>query len=339
MASIGDVARVAGVSRTTVSHVISGKRRVSEPVAERVRHAMARLGYVPSRAAQNLAHGVTRTIGLLVPDVGNSFFADVAKGVESASIERGYNIILGNTGWNRERELFYFETLQSRAVDGVVYAAGAPTPGSRIAELLAGMPLVAVDEEIGDFGGATVVSDNAVGGRMVAEHLIERGHRNVLVAGVDRNLASGWKRVEGFTSVWSERPAGDAAHVELADGSFEEECGHRTAAEYAPRIRDGEITAVFALNDMVALGVLRALDEAGLNVPRDCSVVGFDDITTARHVRPGLTTVRQDAVGMGALAADSLLDALAGEDVQRRRVLPVTLIERQTTAEVSRVSR
>ncbi|MCW8220074.1 LacI family DNA-binding transcriptional regulator [Streptomyces griseolus] len=146
--SIGDVARLAGVSRTTVSHVISGKRPVSDAVEDRVRSAMTELGYAPSRMAQNLASGTTRTMGLLVPDIGNGFFADIAKGVERTAIAGGYNMLLCNTGWNLERELFYLETLKSRAVDGVVYAAGVPAATSQLTGLLGGLPVVAVDEEL-----------------------------------------------------------------------------------------------------------------------------------------------------------------------------------------------
>ncbi|WP_069816395.1 LacI family DNA-binding transcriptional regulator [Streptomyces sp. TP-A0874] len=330
--SIGDVAHRAGVSRTTVSHVISGKRRVSEAVTKRVRSAMEELGYVPSRTAQNLAHGTTRTIGLLVPDIGNSYFADIAKGVEGAAIRRGFNVVLCNTGWNLERELFYIETLRSRAVDGVVYAAGVPAPSSQLTEMLAGMPVVAVDEELGDVALATIVSDNEAGGRMVAEHLADLGHTRALIVGVNSGLESARRRVEGFSAVWEERTGSLPSMVE---GSFEEKFGYHAVKDRAPSIGRDAVTAVFALNDMAALGVLRALAEEGLSVPDECSVVGFDDIFTARHTTPGITTVRQDAVAMGSIAADTLLNVLDGASdggPVRDRVLPVSLIERQTTA-------
>jgi LacI family transcriptional regulator len=332
--SISDVASWAGVSRSTVSHVLSGKRPVSQVVQQRVREAMKELGYAPSRTAQNLAWGTTRTLGLLVPDIGNSFFADVAKGVEQASIERGFNVLLCNTGWNSERELFYLETLKSRAVDGVVYAAGAAPPTSHLVNLLAGVAVVAVDEELGELAQSTIVSDNWAGGVLVAEHLAGLGHRRAVVLGANPQLASSMQRVDGFSATWTQL-AGRTP--EVVAGSFEEVAGYRSAVDLAPRIQAGEVTAIFALNDLVALGALRALREAGLPVPAACSVAGFDDIYAARHVTPALTTVRQDAVGMGALAAEALLTALARVDagggaLTGRRVLPVSLTKRETTA-------
>ncbi|WKU03351.1 LacI family DNA-binding transcriptional regulator [Micromonospora sp. HUAS LYJ1] len=329
--SISDVAARAGVSRATVSHVLSGNRPVSQRVQSLVREAMQDLGYVPSRTAQNLARGTTRTIGLLVPDIGNSFFADLAKGVEQASIERGFNVLLGNTGWTSEREIFYLETLKSRAIDGVVYAAGAPAPTSRLAELFAGVPVVAVDEELDGLALTTVVSDNRAGGALAARHLAGLGHQRAVVVGANLQLASSKHRVDGFVHTWGELVG---RTPEVIEGPFEEEAGYLAASHLVPRIRIGEVTAVFALNDMVALGALRALREAGLQIPTACSVVGFDDIYAARHVTPGLTTVRQDAVGMGALAASALLGVLAptnGETRSSRHILPVSLTLRGTT--------
>lgn len=328
--SIGDVARLAGVSRTTVSHVISGKRPVSDAVEGRVRSAMAELGYAPSRMAQNLASGTTRTMGLLVPDIGNGFFADIAKGVERTAIAGGYNMLLCNTGWNLERELFYLETLKSRAVDGVVYAAGVPAATSQLTGLLGGLPVVAVDEELDDMAQVTVVSDNRVGGRLAAEHLAALGHTRALVAGATEGLASSRLRVEGFSEAWFER-TGRAPLV--AEGTFEVASGYRLAQEHLGALRDGEVTAVFCLNDMVAFGLMQALSENGIDVPGSCSVVGFDDVFAARHVGPGLTTVRQDAVGLGEVAAGLLLEILEnGEALPRGvRVLPVDLVERRST--------
>jgi LacI family transcriptional regulator len=327
--SIGDVARLAGVSRTTVSHVISGKRPVSKAVANRVRQAVDALGYVPSRAAQNLSRGTTRAVGLLVPDIANGFFADLAKGAEWALTERGYSMVLCNAGFSFERELFYLEMLKSHAVDGVVYAAGVPTKSSELTGVLAGLPVVAADEELGDTAACTVVSDNAAGGRVVADHLTGLGHERGLVIGVNRWLASAMQRVTGFTDGWRRRTGADP---DIAYGSFDEDCGYRTACDHLAKITSGRVTALFAVNDLAALGAMRALAEHGLQVPRDCSVVGFDDIYTARHVRPALTTVRQDAVGLGSAAARALLDVLAGTTVEPRLVLDVALVERDTTA-------
>jgi DNA-binding LacI/PurR family transcriptional regulator len=327
--SIADVAQCAGVSRTTVSHVLSGNRPVSEEVADRVRAAMTELGYVPSRTARNLARGSTQTIGLLIPDISNSFFADLAKGVEAACIESGFNVLLCNTGWNREREVFYLETLRSRAVDGVLYASGATPAASTLAELLAGLPVVAVDEALPGLAVTSVSSDNRQGGRTAAEHLLSLGHRNAAVIGVNRELASSAERLDGFQRHWKTATGHRALVIE---GSFDEDSGARAATDLVPAIRAGDITALFATNDLNALGAMTVLRNAKVAVPSDCSVVGFDDFIAARHAFPPLTTVRQDATQMGTRAAQALLNQLSGEEAQAHTVLPVELVVRSSTA-------
>jgi len=332
---ISDVAKCAGVSRTTVSHVLSGKRPVSKAVTERVQRAMRELGYVPSRAAQSLASGTTHTLGLLVPDLRNGFFAELVLGAEHAAIERGFNVLLCSTGWNLERELFYLDTLRSRAVDGVIYASGVPDHESQLAEHLADLPSVAVDEDLGALPIATVVSNNRAGGRLVAEHLAGLGHTRAVVVGANKRLASSAERAAGFKAMWK---SSTGQQARILPGSFEEQCGFSAAGELIDAVRGGEVTSVFALNDLIALGILRRFREEGITVPRDCSVVGFDDIAIARHTTPGLTTVRQDPFVMGSLAVKTLLDHLLNGGVSQpeRQVLPVEFVERESTAPPAR---
>ena len=207
MVSIDAVAELAGVSPTTVSHALSGKRKVSSEVKARVFAAMTELDYVPSRPAQNLALGVTRTLALMVPDIGNGYFAELAKGVERAAADRGYNVILCTTGFDYAREVQYLEMINSRAVDGVVYAAGVyaadtPPTDKELQGLLSGMPMVFVDEEIEGTQFTAVVSDNEAGGRLVAEHLLELGHQTALVISVDGEPVSSVLRTRGFLDAW-----------------------------------------------------------------------------------------------------------------------------------------
>lgn len=333
--SINDVAKHADVSRTTVSHVLSENRPVSQAVTERVQRVMRELGYVPSRAAQSLANGMAHTLGLLVPDLGNGFFAELVRGAEWAAIERGFNVLLCSTGWNLERELFYLDTLRSRAVDGVIYASGSPDRESQLSKHLADLPSVAVDEDLGGLPLATVVSNNRAGGKVAAEHLAGLGHSRAVVVGANTRLASSTERVAGFKATWKRRTGQQA---QILPGFFEEDCGYAAAGELADRVRRGEVTSIFALNDLIALGILRRFREEGIAVPNDCSVVGFDDITTARHTTPGLTTVRQDPFAMGSLAVKALLDHLLERRVSypERQVLPIELVQRESTAPPAR---
>jgi DNA-binding LacI/PurR family transcriptional regulator len=308
VASIADVAALAGVSRTTVSHTISGKRAVGAEVRQRVEAAMAELGYVPRRSAQSLALGRTQLIGLLVPDIANGFFAELAKAVESSAIAAGYNVILGNTGFDSERELVYLQMVRSRAVDGILYATGAALEPAQLEEIINDVPLVLVDEELqGDSLVPKVVSDNFGGGSQAAECLLRLGHRHALVISASERLRSSAHRVEGFTHTWS---SCEGTTVEVVPGDFTLDGGAAGVARFEKALQAGRITAIFAVNDLVALGAIRALRALGIDVPRDVSVIGFDDSPIAQHVSPGLTTVRQDARALGSRATAVLMQAL-----------------------------
>jgi DNA-binding LacI/PurR family transcriptional regulator len=335
--SIGDVATRAGVSQTTVSHTLSGKRKVSESVRERVLVAMSELGYVPSRTAQNLAIGRTRILGLVVPDIGNSFFAVLAKGVERAAMDEGYNVILCTTGFDHARELLCLEMVTSRAVDGVIYAAGSTPTSSELSHALGGLPLVLVDEEVPGAHASAFVSDNVEGGRIAACHLLGLGHRRAVVVAGNEDLVSSSRRVDGFTEAWA---AGGGEPPQTLIGGFTEE-GARTAIEPCLQaLRRGEATAVFAANDLMALGVLDALHIAGVDCPRDVSVLGFDDIGPAHYSRPRLSTVRQDVAALGSAAAVALIAALdsPATTVHEWHVLPVELVIRESTGPVRSTS-
>ena len=329
MVSISDVARHAGVSPTTVSHALSGKRKVSDSVREKVRQAMAELDYVPTRAAQSLALGKTSVLALVVPDIAIEYFAELAKGVESVAMDRGYNMILATTGFDPGRESRYLEMIASRAVDGIIYASGAAVDEKARAALTGPLPVILVDEEVDGVSLPTVVSDNEAGGRIVAEHLLGLGHRSALeIQGAHAPVTS-VRRSAGFTDVW--RRSGGV--VTPAEGDYSAESGRAAVDAHAQAFATGEITAVFAHNDLMALGAIDGLRARGLEVPRDVSVVGFDDVSISRYSAPPLTTVRQDALELGTRAARTLLDALdAGDALVPGRVgLRVELVVRDST--------
>ncbi|UED87540.1 LacI family DNA-binding transcriptional regulator [Streptomyces profundus] len=331
MVSIADVAERAGVSPTTVSHALSGKRKVSDRVRARVEAAMRELGYVPSRSAQNLAIGRTRVLGLIVPDIRNSFFADLTHGVEATAIRHGYNVILCTTGFDHAREVDYLAMIRSRAVDGLVYAAGAPPTNSQLGALLGDLPLVLVDEEVPGANAPSFVSDNLDGGRLAAEHLLGLGHRRALVIAAEGGLVSSDLRVRGFQDSWA---ASGAEAPLVAAGAFTEEGGREAIGPHVEALRGEGITAVFAVNDLMALGAIGALQRAGIEVPGQVSVIGFDDIPAGRYAHPRLTTVRQDVDELGRRATTALIAALEEEPAARpdRHVLPVSLTARRSTA-------
>ncbi|NMR19218.1 LacI family DNA-binding transcriptional regulator [Cellulomonas fimi] len=329
-ASIRDVADAAGVSPTTVSHVLSGNRPVSPALTARVKAAMLQLGYAPMRSARNLALGRTQLIGLLVPDISNAFFAELTKGVERVASGQEYNVVIGNTGFDRDRGLMHLEMIRSRAVDGVIYSAGSPFTDSEIARAIGGLPLVLVDEEVPGSTAPILVSDNRDGGRLAAEHLLALGHHNALLLTATANLLSSQHRIEGFLGAW-QRVSGSSATT--ADGGFTADGGQAATRAHIDQFLDGTRTAIFAANDEMALGALRELRAHGLAVPGQVSVMGFDDIPSARNTVPGLTTVHQDVAALGERAASVLMTILStGERPAESRVtLPVQLVVREST--------
>lgn len=328
--SIADVASLAGVSPTTVSHALSGKRPVSSVVHERVMAAMDQLGYTPSRAAQSLASGRTRVVGLVVPDIGSAYFAELAKGVERAAVDAGYNVLLCTTGFDHEREVHALEMIRSRAVDGVIYAAGAPPTGSELTRLLGGLPLVLVDEEIPGASATVFASDNEAGGRLSAEHLLALGHRRAVILEANAGLVSSESRVRGFTQAWA---TGGGEQPAIAVGGFTDEGGRNAIRPLLSEIRSGEYTAIFAVNDLMALGAAETISTSGISIPSAISIVGFDDILAARYAQPPLTTVRQSVSMLGGSATEALLSALESTTPLdgRRHILPVELVVRAST--------
>jgi len=326
-ASIKDVAHAAGVSPTTVSHVLTGHRPVSEATAARVRRVVSKMGYVPGSLARSLQAGSTSVIGLLVPDISNGFFADLAKGVEEAAHERGYSVILCNTNFDGDREDHYLDLIRSRFIDAMVYAAGSAPTSKRLESLLGSFPIALVDENVTGLAAAlAVAADHGAGGRLVGAHLTELGHRCALLLTGPADLPSSRERVAGFLETF----AGTA--IELV-GDFREASGRRLIDE-ALASEGREFTAVFAGNDLMAFGALAALRSHGIDVPRQVSVVGFDDIPVAALSWPALTTVHQPAYDIGRTATTQLLQNVAVGTLPpaSRHLLPVELRVRDSTA-------
>lgn len=323
--SIHDVAARAGVSVTTVSHAVSGNRPVSESTRQRVLAAMAELGYQPSHAAAALKTGRSNTIAVLVPDITNPFNAELALGVEQAARERGFDMILVNTGFDPELESSHLSMIARRAVDGLVYAAGSSVGARPIEEVAVGFPVVLADEELASGAFDTVISDNLAGGALVGAHLAALGHRRVLVVTGPASLLGCQDRLAGFRSRFPHE-------VLVVEGDFRQRSGTEAVRAHPPRA--AAYTAVFALNDLMAFGAVQALREAGLAVPADVSVVGYDDVPTASLITPGLTTVRQPTAAIGRQAALRLLDRITGAappGAVERTVLPVELRVRAST--------
>jgi LacI family transcriptional regulator len=325
--SINDVAHAAGVSATTVSHVLSGKRPVNQATAARVRQVVNRMGYVPASLARSLQAGSTSVIGLLIPDITNGFYAELTKGVEDAAHDIGYSVILCNTEFDPAREDHYLDLIRGRFIDAMVYAAGTPPTEARLESLLGRFPIAVVDEVVtGLTQTLSAMADHYQGGTLVGEHLRGLGHRRALVLTGPVGLPSADERSRGFRDAFQ----GDVIQLEgtwLEQSGADEMRGHLASGPF-------DRTAVFAANDQMALGVLAVLNERGIGVPGEVSLVGFDDIRAASLCAPPLTTVHQPAYDIGRTATTQLLQYVANGEVPpaSRHLLPVHLEVRGSTA-------
>jgi LacI family transcriptional regulator len=327
MATIREVAELAGVSISTVSHVINETRYVSPEAQARVWDAIEKLNYHHNRLASSLRNQKTHAIGVLLPNNANPFFADILAGVETACYAFGYNFIMGNANDDPERELSYLKTLISRQVDGVLLiSTGAHEAALQLLSQRM-IPVVMVDRT-GEIQADAIHTDNALGGWLATTHLIERGHRRIACITGPEFLTSSLERVVGY------KQAMHAAHLTIRPewvvaGDFHQESGLQ-AVQRLLQLEERP-TAIFACNDLMALGALCGLHEAGLSVPDDVSLVGYDDIPMASYSVPRLTTVHQSGQELGNLAVKRLVERLNNPALPfRQDVLPVHLVERQS---------
>lgn len=305
--TMADVAREAGVSLMTVSRVVNEKGDVSLATRQRVLAIIERLGYRPSGIARGLATQRTGTLGLVVPDVANTFFANVARGAEHGAFTQGYNVFLCNTNEDPGREADMLQSLEEKRVDGVVLCSSR-LDDSELRTLSSRHPaVVLVNRFLEGDGVCSVLIDDESGGRVATEHLLQAGHQAVgLLAGPPISH-SGRQRREGYRAALTK--AGLSYNPDWVQYCSPMVEGGRQAARELLTAHP-ELTALFCHNDLVAVGVLQACAELGRHVPGDLAVVGYDDIPLADLVTPPLTTCRVPRYELGEWAMKLLLDQI-----------------------------
>ena len=326
--TIQDVARAAGVSVATVSRVLNNSGSVAKGTRDAVLEAIRRLNYRPNLLGRNLRRTETRLVLVLLPTIANPFYSRIVKGMEDVAIKNGYNIMLCNTDSNAERERVYLELLKNKLADGVIFMA-PELGGEELSALGRDFPVVQCCEYKEDARVHHVKIDNFEAAEKAANHLISLGHKRIGMISSDNKFLSTRQREQGF------RAALEAAGIEYdgqlaANGDYSFKSGRRAALNLlALKSRP---MAIFAISDVMAIGVLRAAREKGLKVPDDLAVMGFDNINFSSMCNPLLTTISQPKYDLGCMAMKLLLRDIRGElDEPVEIVLENELIIREST--------
>ncbi len=333
MATMKDVARLAGVSTSTVSHVINNNRFVSDAVREKIEAAISELNYAPSALARSLKINQTHTIGMLLTASSNPFYSEVVRGVENSCYERGYSLVLCNTEGDEERMNRSLETLLQKRVDGLlIMCTESHLPSEDILKRYPSIPTVMMDWAPFE-GDSDLIQDNSLlGGEQATAYLISRGYTRIACIAGPQDKTPARLRLEGYKQAMA------AAGLPILPGyiinsDFEFQGGFNAMNQLlslnpAPQ-------AVFTSNDAMAVGVYHALYQAGLSVPQDMAVIGYDNIELARYMTPPLTTIHQPKDELGELAIDALIHRLADPGVSPQLlVLTPELIERASVGEI-----
>lgn len=330
MVTIRDVAKLAGVSAGTVSNVLNRPSYVNVETRQRVRDAIEQLNFRPTGSARQFRRGRERTLGLAVADMGNPFFVDVALAAEAEASSLGVGLIMVTSSEDVRREEQNLDLLVQQRVHGIIISP-VEDSNPRLERLLnQGVPLVYVDRISGDRPCCWVTTDNVAGGRLAAEHLLERGHHRLAFAGGSNISSQIESRFEGF----SQRAVAGGATVErLSTSWWTLEDGRALAAHLLESGREHLPTAIMCANDLIALGLLQGLALRGVRVPEDVALVGFDDLQWAASSTVPLSTVRQQRAELGAQAVRMLLDEIQNADTHQHQhvVLQPELIVRASS--------
>lgn len=307
---LADVAELAGVSAATVSRVVNDPEMVRAPTRLRVEEAIRRLGYRPSRVARRLRvrSGCATLIGLVIPDLQNPFFADLARGVEDAAQKAGYTVLIGNADEDPDKEQRYLEVMRAESADGVILPpAGSSSPAAE--ELLrSGTPIVCVDRRLSSTRVDVAVIDNVRGAYDATAHLARLGHRRIGFVHGQLQLSTSRERLQGYHDAL--RDHGLEADPDLTRaGDSRQQSGRAGALELLQSAQPP--SALLVGNSMMTLGALEGIRELGLRIPDEIALVGYDDMPWALAIDPPLTVVRQPGYELGVRAMEMLLQRIA----------------------------
>ena len=304
-----DVAEKAGVSIKTVSRVVNKQGEISEETRRRVLQTIEALGYRPSLVARALVTQHSCTIGLVMADISNPFFPEVARGVLDRAQQAEYNVFLCNTGGNLQQELQTLESLADHGVDGIIIIPSYDSAQNLRTFVKTFQPLVLVNYQFEHPGVSQIIVNNEQGAKLAVDYLVDKGHQKIgMLSGVQNPSSNRVRRILGYRQAMKHHGLAIADDWIVPTRDSTVECGHESTHRLLSK--HPEITAVFAYNDLLAIGALKACQELGRDVPDDCAIIGFDDTHLATIVNPTLTSVRVDKYNLGYQAMNQLLTML-----------------------------
>ncbi len=332
--TLRDVADRAGVHASTVSRALNPEKSsmVTPVVARRVTDAAEQLGYRPNPIASSLRTNRTFTIGIVIPDVTNPLFPPIIRGIEDTLAPAGYTAIIANTDNDPDRERLTVERMRERRVDGLILATARRKDGLIETCQRDDIPLVLVNRTIDGAGVACIVNDEALGMKLVVDHMVALGHSKIAYVGGPNHLSTGHLRNRGFRRAMRQASITPDPDLIVLAEKFSEESGRLAFTDLIARRK--LFTALIAANDLLALGCLDAFAEAGLRCPRDVSLSGFNDMPFLSRLTPPLTTVRISHYHMGTRAAETILDLAKQTELPVQRLLlePQLVIRKSTAA-------
>ena len=324
MTSIRDVARIAGVSPATVSRVMNGTANVNEEKRQKVEDAIAQTGFCPNELARALYKKSSRIIGVIVPDIENPFFSELAKAVEDEAFQKGYRMLLCSSGNNQEKEMQNIQMLVQMKADGIIIMTNCAGTGKMLKTCQ--VPVILVDRNVeGVNENAIVESDHYKGGYLAAEHLVKCGCKNIVCLREPSGYSSGIRRYKGYLDVCQKY----GLKEQYVNCTYDYEDGRNAAKEAMEKYPD--LDGIIASNDMVAMSVYKQLRKMGKKIPEEIQLIGFDDVNFGQVFTPELTTIHQPIREMGTVAAQIVERCVEGQSYEKRNVFDVKLIQRETT--------
>jgi DNA-binding LacI/PurR family transcriptional regulator len=326
MANMKQIAKMAGVSLGTVSHVLNNSATVREPLRKRVMEAVEAVGYQPSQLARGLRRDKTNMIGMVIPDVTNPFFPAVVRGAEDIAFANGYRLMLCNTDNDHAKEIAHLNELRTYLPSGLIVIPSnfSDLTAQATSYRKAGTAVVCVDRLPRDWNGDSVTADNERGAYEATNYVLRQGHTRLAMITGPRHLTNSQNRLKGFKRALQEK------HLHIGpeyvqEASFDKHGGYLKALLLLRMI--GRPTAIFAGNDMIAFGALLAFRELGLRCPEDVSLIGFDNLDLAEMTSPPLSSVSQPGYQMGTAAAQILIDRVRGDHGPAKHIVLETALK------------